>query len=112
MGPSTVSDFIRQRRRNYAGHLHLRKKYGYRVSSLDSPRVIRIALEEAWKAVRVILYLVWLGSLELIARVLGAYDYYIRGRKHVVWDMAWTTKKVDLQSADKPPAPAPTAKGM
>jgi hypothetical protein len=98
MGPATVSDFIRQRRRNYAGHLHLKKKYGYRVSSLDSPRVMRIALDEAWKAIRVILYLVWLASLELVARLLGAYDYYIRGRKHVVWDIAWTTKKVDMQT--------------
>jgi biofilm PGA synthesis N-glycosyltransferase PgaC len=97
MGPSTVSDFIRQRRRNYAGHLHLKNKYGYRVSSLDSPRVLRIALDEAWKAIRVILYLVWLASLEGLARVLGAYDYYIRRRKHVVWDIAWTTKKVDMQ---------------
>jgi biofilm PGA synthesis N-glycosyltransferase PgaC len=100
MGPSTVSDFIRQRRRNYAGHLHLKKKYGYRVSSLDSPRVLRIALDEVWKAIRVILYLVWLASLELVARILGAYDYYIRGRKHVVWDIAWTTKKVDMKPAE------------
>ncbi len=100
MGPTTVGDFIRQRRRNYAGHLHLKKKYGYKVSSLDSTRVIRIALDEVWKAIRVILYLVWLAALEGIARVLGAYDYYIRGRKHVVWDMAWTTKKVNIEPTD------------
>jgi hypothetical protein len=100
MGPTTVGDFIRQRRRNYAGHLHLKKKYGYKVSSLDSTRVIRLALDEVWKAIRVILYLVWLAALEGIARILGAYDYYIRGRKHVVWDMAWTTKSVDIKPAD------------
>ena len=105
MGPSTMSDFIRQRRRNYAGHLHLKRKYGYRVSSLDSPRVLRIALDEVWKAVRVILYLIWLASLEGVARILGAYDYYIRGRKHVVWDIAWTTKQVDAQKADSPKGP-------
>ncbi len=101
-GPTTVGDFIRQRRRNYAGHLHLKRKYGYRVSSLDTWRVLRIGLDEVWKAVRVILYLIWLASLELLARVLGAYDYYIRGRKHVVWDMAWTTKSVELQKTDTP----------
>lgn len=28
MGPETVSDFVKQRRRNYAGHLHLKDKYG------------------------------------------------------------------------------------
>ena len=58
--------------------------------------MLKIAWQEFAGAVRIIFYLVWLGSLEMISRVLGAYDYYIRGRKHVVWDMAWTTKNVDL----------------
>ena len=34
MGPETVSDFVKQRRRNHAGHLHLKEKYGYQVSSM------------------------------------------------------------------------------
>jgi len=97
MGPSTVSDFIRQRRRNYAGHLHLKHKYGYKVSSLETGLVARIALGEFLGAIRIILYLIWLASLELLSRLLGAYDYYLRGRKHVVWDMAWTTKEVVLK---------------
>jgi poly-beta-1,6-N-acetyl-D-glucosamine synthase len=95
MGPETVREFIMQRRRNYAGHLHLTRKYGYKVSSLDNARVMRIAIDEAGKAVRLIVTLFWLGLVELFARMLGAYDYYIRGRKHVVWDMAWTTKHVE-----------------
>jgi biofilm PGA synthesis N-glycosyltransferase PgaC len=95
MGPETVREFIMQRRRNYAGHLHLRRKYGYRVSSLDNTRVLRIATDEAGKAVRLIFTLVWLGLVEGLARLLGMYDYYVRGRKHVVWDMAWTTKRVE-----------------
>jgi len=95
MGPTTVSDFIRQRRRNYAGHLHLMRKYGYRVSSLDNWRVIRLWLGEIWGAIRLIYVLIVLALLEAFARLLGAYDYYIKGKKHVVWDMAWTTKKVE-----------------
>jgi len=95
MGPETLGEFILQRRRNYAGHLHLVHKYGYRVSSLESGRVARIAFEEIWKALRLIFTLVWLALVEGFARILGAYDYYIRGRKHVVWDMAWSTKKVE-----------------
>ena len=97
MGPETVGDFIRQRRRNYAGHLYLKAKYGYRVSSLDSRRVLRIALEEVWSALRVLYVLAALASLEALSRLLGAYDFYVRKERHVVWDMAWTTKKVDLQ---------------
>jgi biofilm PGA synthesis N-glycosyltransferase PgaC len=92
MGPETVRDFVKQRRRNYAGHLYLREKYGYRVSSLQNTRVIRIALEEVWGAIRLVATLGILGSLELYSRFLGTWDYRVRKKKHVVWDMAWSTK--------------------
>ena len=94
MGPETVSDFIKQRRRNHAGHLHLKEKYGYQVSSLDSMKVARLALAEIWGALRLIWVLFALGVLELYARMLGWWDYRIRKRTHVVWDIAWTTKEV------------------
>ncbi len=94
MGPQTLSDFLRQRRRNYAGHLHLKHKYGYRVSSLDTWRVIRIAMSQVWGAIRFVGVLGLLAGVEAVARVLGAYDYYIRGNRHEVWEIAWTTKQV------------------
>ncbi len=94
MGPETLGDFIRQRRRNFAGHLYLKDKYGYKVASLENSRVLRIALEEVWSAIRLIYMLAALALIEAFSRLLGAYDYYLRGRKHVVWDMAWTTKRV------------------
>ncbi|MGC9332958.1 MAG: glycosyltransferase [Anaerolineae bacterium] len=92
MGPETVSDFVTQRRRNYAGHLYLKDKYGYRVSSLQNTRVLRIALQEVWGAIQLLTTLGVLATLEAYSRVLGAWDYRIRKKKHVVWDMAWTTK--------------------
>lgn len=92
MGPETVRDFVTQRRRNYAGHLYLREKYGYRVSSLENRRVVRIALEEVWGAVRLVGTLGILAVLEAYSRILGAWDYRVRKKTHVVWDMAWTTK--------------------
>ncbi len=95
MGPDTLGEFIMQRRRNYAGHLHLTRKYGYRVSSLDNTRVMRIAIDEVTKALRLIVTLTWLAVVEGIARVLGMYDYYVKGDKQVVWDIAWTTKRVE-----------------
>ncbi|MBI5650460.1 MAG: glycosyltransferase [Chloroflexi bacterium] len=95
MGPETLGEFIMQRRRNYAGHLHLKRKYGYRVSSLDTGRVLRIGFDEVWNALRLIWTLGALAGVEALARVLGLYDYYVKGNKHVVWDIAWTTKKVE-----------------
>ncbi|MBI4789776.1 MAG: glycosyltransferase [Chloroflexi bacterium] len=94
MGPETIGEFIMQRRRNYAGHLHLVHKYGYRVSSLETGRVLRIGFEEMLKAFKLVSTLIALAAVEALARILGAYDYYIKGDKHVVWDMAWTTKEV------------------
>lgn len=117
MGPETLADFVRQRRRNHAGHLYLKNKYGYRVSSLESQRVLRIALGEIWGAFRLLYVLATLAGIEMFSRLLGSYDYHIRKDRHVVWDMAWTTKKVDMarrettgrpgkeeDGADKPPA--------
>jgi cellulose synthase/poly-beta-1,6-N-acetylglucosamine synthase-like glycosyltransferase len=114
MGPETLRDFVRQRRRNYAGHLHLKRKYGYRVSSLDNVRVARLALTEVWRAIshtfRLLYVLTALASIELYYRALGSYDYYVRRDKHVVWDMAWTTKEVDqsrVEAAEKSLKPSP-----
>jgi len=107
MGPETVSDFVKQRRRNYAGHLYLQDKFGYRVSSLQNARVLRIALEELWGTVRLVATLGFLAVLELYSRTLGAWDYRVRKKKHVVWDMAWSTKDpgrgVEQQEGQKRP---------
>ena len=108
MGPQTVSDFIKQRRRNYAGHLHLMEKYGYKVSSLQGGRVLRLALGEVWRAIQLVWALFALASLELVARLLGWWDYRIRKRRHEVWDIAWSTKAVKLPS-DAPASAAPVA---
>jgi poly-beta-1,6-N-acetyl-D-glucosamine synthase len=99
MGPETVGDFIKQRRRNHAGHLHLKAKYGYEVSSMGSPRLLKLAFEEVWGALRLIWVLVVLAVLEGYSRLLGWWDYRVHKRTHVVWDIAWTTKEVK-QSVD------------
>jgi len=94
MGPETVSDFVKQRRRNHAGHLYLKDKYGYTVSSLDSFKVAQVALSEVWSALRLIWTLFALAIIEVYSRMLGWYDYRIKKKTHVVWDIAWTTKEV------------------
>ena len=53
-GPDSVKDFVRQRRRNHAGHLYLKSKYGYAVSSIQNTRVAKVALKEIWGAIRLV----------------------------------------------------------
>lgn len=95
-GPTTIPDFIRQRRRNHAGHLYLRHKYGYAVSSMDNSRVARIAFKELWGIVRLVWVLFLLAFIEGASRLLGWYDFAIKRDRHVVWNMAWSQKQ-DVQ---------------
>lgn len=99
-GPDSLSDFVRQRRRNHAGHLYLQQKYGYKVSSLRKRKIISIAISQAWNAIWGVAKFLWalflLAVLESWSRVLGWYDYAIRRERHVVWDMAWS-QKTDIQ---------------
>jgi hypothetical protein len=107
-GPDNIADFVRQRRRNHAGHLYLKHKYGYAVSSIQNGRVIRIAFKEVVGVIRLLWVLFLLAVLEAWSRLLGWYDYAIKGDRHVVWDMAWSQKQ-DVQEVRRNNHTAPTS---
>jgi poly-beta-1,6-N-acetyl-D-glucosamine synthase len=96
-GPTSLNEFVKQRRRNHAGHLYLKAKYGYAVSSIQNTRVVKIALKEIWGAIRLIWTLILLAVLEAWSRFLGWYDFAIKKDRHVVWDMAWS-QKADVEA--------------
>ncbi len=95
-GPETVQDFLRQRRRIYAGHIYVRDTLGYGVSTMKSPRILGLLLHRPgvkrdWR------YFLWtpaVVALEAWARFLGLADYRLWKRKHAVWEMVETTKAV------------------
>lgn len=92
-GPTTISDFMRQRRRNHAGHLYLKHKYGYAVSSIQNRRVARIAWKELWGIIQLIWVLFLLAVIEGWSRLMGWYDFAVKRDRHVVWNMAWSQKQ-------------------
>ncbi len=92
-GPTTISDFVRQRRRNHAGHLYLRHKYGYAVSSIQNGRVLRVALKEFWGVLQLVWVLFLLAVIEAWSRLLGWYDFAVKKDRHVEWSMAWIQKQ-------------------
>lgn len=92
-GPDTIGDFVRQRRRNHAGHLYLNRKYGHQVASIQNRRVAKIALREVWGAIQLVYSLILLAVLEGWSRLLGWYDFMVKRDRHVVWDMAMTQKQ-------------------
>ncbi len=104
-GRETVGDFVRQRRRNYAGHLYLDDKYGYRVSSLENRRVVRIALEEVWGALRLLWTLCLPGRIGVLLADAGRLrlsdqEEEARGVGHGLDDQGPGTG--DPKSADPP----------
>ena len=92
-GPDTIGDFVRQRRRNHAGHLYLSHKYGHQVASIQNTRVAKIALREVVGAIKLVYSLGLLALLEGWSRLLGWYDFAVKRDRHVVWDMALTQKQ-------------------
>jgi hypothetical protein len=92
-GPTTVSDFLRQRRRIFAGHLQIAKQQGYVASTMSARRIGRAALAsgQARAACEQPLWALGTVALEAAARGLGYYDF-LRDRPHHIWATVTTTK--------------------
>ena len=95
-GPETVSDFLRQRRRIYAGHLEMQAALGYSVSTMSGGKIAGLLLRnldwrprQLWWTARVV-------ALEVYGRYLGRQDYKAR-RSHTVWEIAATTKELETK---------------
>jgi biofilm PGA synthesis N-glycosyltransferase PgaC len=96
-GPETASDFLRQRRRIYAGHLELQQILGYSVSSMSGLTVLSLLLRNLdWRPK----HFIWtwgVVALEMTGRFLGWIDFK-RQREHTVWEIATTTKELETQN--------------
>lgn len=86
-GAQHVSDYLRQRRRVFAGHLQLRRETGRSAPSLGSVRLAGLALSRASpdggrKRLRALAAGI---ALEGASRVLGYLDY-VRRKDHSSWE--------------------------
>ena len=93
-GPETVSDFLRQRRRIHAGHLHVARAAGYAPSTMKLTRVARHFIADAFSRPSSLPVSLGAAALEAAGRALGAWDFYISRKSHAVWEIAVTTKDV------------------
>jgi len=91
-GPTTVSDFVRQRRRIAAGHVAIAKREGYSASTMSVTRIARALLgSESFRDPRATVWMAGAVALEGTARLLGHYDV-LRRRSHNIWTTITTTK--------------------
>jgi biofilm PGA synthesis N-glycosyltransferase PgaC len=91
-GPTTVGDFLRQRRRIHAGHLRVREQQAYSASTMSVRRVLQALWGSgSFTTPRAAVWSVGTIGLEAAARGLGHYDSTRRRPQHV-WAVSATTK--------------------
>ncbi len=93
-GPETFRDFIKQRRRIAAGHRHLLKETGYKVSTLSPVRILRELWREHTWGVKETAWTLGAIGLEALSRFLGWWDFCVRKRNPYIWDVAASTKSL------------------
>ena len=97
--PLNIVDFVKQRRRIWAGHLQMKRKFGYNVSTLSMRHVLRCLVTTMNRNIKSIIWTFGVMALELYARFLGTLDVIIWQKDHTIWDMVESTKVVqdDIQ---------------
>jgi len=91
-GPENIKDFIKQRRRIQNGHLWLKNQQGYQVISQDGGTMLNITRQELREHPRDSLKLVAVMAVEAYGRLLGSWDYHIKGRNPFAWEIASSAK--------------------
>jgi len=97
-GPETVHDFLRQRRRNYAGHTAICHRYGYTVVTYSNLRILGTLIANIeWGSWQFFVYTPIVILLEALARIIGLIDFHFKLRSHAIWKIAKSTKKLKLK---------------
>ncbi len=94
-GASTVGDFLKQRRRIYAGHIWLSKVQSYEVSTKKVGGILSVLLEDLKPTPRTLLWTAGGVFLEFVGRLLGAIDYHVLKRNPYTWEVSHSTKNLD-----------------
>jgi biofilm PGA synthesis N-glycosyltransferase PgaC len=94
-GPENVDDFLRQRRRIYAGHLDVQDMLGYSVSTMSGAKILKLFIKELNWHPKQFLWSWSFAGLEAYGRFLGWRDYKKGDKNHTVWEIATTTKELN-----------------
>lgn len=92
-GPETLKDLVRQRRRVYLGHVALKKKYGYRVSTLSSVKLLGVLLKDGYLFRETGGVMAAMG-LEFYCRLLARWDFARNKNTSGVWERVHSTKEL------------------
>jgi len=96
-GASNVRDFLRQRRRIYAGHMWLEREQDYEVSTKNVGSILPVLWADMVWRPRPLLWTAGGVFLEFLGRLLGVIDYHVFKKNPYTWDIAESTKSLDAE---------------
>ncbi len=100
-GASSVRDFLKQRRRIYAGHLWLSKFQNYDVSTRHVGGIATVLLRDLDRRPRALLWTAGGVLLETVGRALGTFDFHVLKRNPRTWEVSESTKSLEPASAGR-----------
>jgi biofilm PGA synthesis N-glycosyltransferase PgaC len=92
-GPQTYNDFLLQRRRIFAGHLHIAATKGYIAASMPVKNLLWLAYEGVMHRPDLLIMSFGAMLLECVGRALGWLDFHI-GQSHHIWRQIRSTKQI------------------
>jgi cellulose synthase/poly-beta-1,6-N-acetylglucosamine synthase-like glycosyltransferase len=99
-GASNVGDFLKQRRRIYAGHLWLSREQSYEVSTKNVGGILDVLFEDLEWRPRAVLWTLGGVFLEFVGRVLGVIDFHVLKKNPYTWEVAESTKSLGGAGTD------------
>ncbi len=96
-GPLTIRDFLKQRRRIYAGHLKVLAQQNYEAPTMKVSPILRhlvVCRDFTMGNPRQAMWTFLTMILEAYARMQGYYDF-MRKREHHIWQMVDSTKDLE-----------------
>ncbi|MEM7823495.1 MAG: glycosyltransferase [Candidatus Aenigmatarchaeota archaeon] len=84
--PYTLLQFLKQRKRSFAGHLQIKKQYGFSTSSMEYSIILGILMDFLKEQTFIdIIFLTALIFIEALARILAFIEFYLFRKIEVIW---------------------------
>jgi cellulose synthase/poly-beta-1,6-N-acetylglucosamine synthase-like glycosyltransferase len=93
-GAENFRDFIKQRRRIYAGHSVVKRQEKYKVATLNGLKIFWLIIKNTKLNSKTFFWLWGSILLEVYGRLLGYYDFFVKRNNHTVWEIAESTKEI------------------
>lgn len=84
--PQNFTSFIKKRVRIFIGHLYVKDRMNYKVSTYNITTLISTIIKKITKEKRRAVFIILLVCLEIYARAIALYEYRVRNKLYAIWE--------------------------